>query len=113
MRRSAQLIALLAAFLSLSAAQPARRAAPRARTEAMVPFKVNERLTYDVSWSSFLTAGTAVMTVTEKKPSFNSTAYYIVAEGKPNALVARLYTLYYKMDTLLDSYTLLSQRGSL
>jgi hypothetical protein len=78
-----------------------------------VPFKVGETLTWDVSWSSFVTAGSAVATVREKKPSLNSTAYYIVVEGRPVPLVARLYSLYYKMDTLVDAVGLLSQRGSL
>lgn len=77
-----------------------------------MPFAVGETLTYDVSWSTFLTAGTVVTAVMEKKPSFNSTAYYIVAEGRPTPLLARLYTLYYKLDTLLDSYTLLPQRAT-
>ena len=96
-------------------ARTPRRAAPRAaapRSERVVPFKIGETLTYDVSWSSFLTAGTAVTTVKEKKPSFDSTAYYIVAEGRPTPLVAKLYSVYYKLDTLLDSYTLLPQRGT-
>lgn len=87
-------------------------AAGRPRAERPVPFKVGETLTYDVSWSTYLTAGTAVMTVKEKKPSYNSTAYYVVAEGRPTPLVAKLYTLYYKMDTLIDAHTLLPQRGS-
>ena len=51
-------------------------------------------------------------TVKEKKPSYNSTAYYVVAEARPTALISTLYPLYYKMDTLLDVYTLLPQRGS-
>jgi hypothetical protein len=86
--------------------------APKPR-EAAVPFRIGETLTYDVSWSSFLVAGTATSRVLEKKPSFNSDAYYVVVEGRPVPLVARLYNLFYKMDTLLDSITLLSQRGSL
>ena len=86
---------------------------PPARTEQAVPFRVGETLTYDVSWSSYITAGVATMTVKEKKPSFNSTAYYIVAEGRPTPLVSKLYTLYYKIDTLVDAYTLLPQRASL
>jgi hypothetical protein len=94
-----------------SAAKPAPKA-PAARAERPVPFTIGETLTYDVSWSSYLTAGTAVTTVKEKRPSFNSTAYYIVAEGRPTPLVSKLYSLYYKLDTLLDSYTLLPQRGS-
>ena|SRR6266508_1343959 len=87
-------------------------APPQARTERPVPFKVGETLTYDVSWSSYVTAGTVVTTVKEKKPSFSSTAYYVIAEGRPTTLVSKLYSLYYKMDTLIDSYTLLPQRGS-
>ena len=77
-----------------------------------MPFRVGETLTYDVSWSAYVTAGTAVATVKEKRPSFDSVAYYIVAEGRPTPLVSKLYALYYKLDTLLDSYTLLPQRGS-
>ena len=91
-------------------AAPAAPAPPRA--ERAVPFHVGETLTYDVSWSAYVTAGTVVTTVKEKRPSFSSTAYYIVAEGRPTPLVAKLYSLYYKLDTLLDSYTLLPQRGS-
>jgi hypothetical protein len=77
-----------------------------------VPFKVGETLTYDMSWSSIVTVATAAATIKEKRASFNSTAYYIVAEGRPIPIVARLYSLYYKLDTLLDSDTLLPQRGS-
>jgi hypothetical protein len=93
-------------------AAPAAKPAAAAKTERAVPFAVGETLSYDVSWSSYLTAGTAVTMVKEKKPSFNSTAYYIVAEGRPTPLLSRLYSLYYKIDTLLDSFTLLPQRGS-
>ncbi len=87
--------------------------APQARrVERPVPFAVGETLIYDVSWLSYLTAGTVTTTVKEKRPSFDSTAYYIVAEGRPTTIVAKLYSLYYKMDTLVDAYTLLPQRGS-
>lgn len=91
---------------------PASKTAPAAKTEKPVPFRMGEVLAYDVSWSSYVTAGTATVTVREKKPSYGSTAYYIVAEGRPTPLVSKLYTLYYKADTLLDAYSLLPQRGS-
>src|SRR3989442_7176333 len=107
-------LAVVCAVLTSLSLSAQRKAAPAAvpRAERNVPFRVGETLTYDVSWSSYVTAGTAVATVKEKKPSFNSTAYYIVAEGRPTPLVSKLYSLYYKLDTLLDSYTLLPQRGS-
>jgi hypothetical protein len=104
------LIALAPFRLAARGAQREGKGAPS--VERPVPFKIGETLTYDVSWSSFLTAGTATATIKEKKPSFNSTAYYIVAEGRPAPIVASLYSVYYKLDTLLDSYTLLPQRGS-
>jgi hypothetical protein len=91
--------------------RPQTPAKPRA--EAAVPFKVGEVLTYEVSWSSFITAGTATATVREKRQSGSSTIYEVVAEGRPVPLVARLWPLYYRMDAQVDSYTLLSHRGSL
>jgi len=94
-------------------ASAGRPGLPVPRREPAVPFKVGETLTYDVAYSQYLVAGTAVATVVEKKPSFSSTAYYIVAEGRPLPLISKLYSLYYKMDTLFDSYTTLSQRTSL
>jgi hypothetical protein len=94
------------------ASAPATKAAP-AKIEADVPFTVGETLLYDVSWSNTVSAGTATLRVMEKRPSFNSVAYYIVAEAQPGSMLSRVYTLYYKADTLLDAYTLLPQRGSL
>jgi hypothetical protein len=111
---AAMLSALALASLSSLASRPleAQRAVPR--VDSSVPFKVGETLTFDVSWSSFVVAGTAVATVRERRPSAsNASAYYIVAEGRPLPLIARLYSLYYKMDTLLDTATLLPQEGSL
>jgi hypothetical protein len=88
------------------------RAAPPA-AERPVPFKVGDTLEYDVGWSSYLTAGTATLSVREKKPSYGSVAYYVAAEGRATGLVAALYHAYYKADTLLDVYSLLPQRGSI
>jgi hypothetical protein len=90
---------------------PAPATAP-VRTQRAVPFQPREMLAFDISWSQYLTAATATLTVREKRPSFNSTAYYIVAEGQPTGLLSAIYSLYYKVDTLLDAYTLLPQRGS-
>lgn len=104
-------LGLILAPTLISSSLPEQRAVPR--TDATVPFAIGETLTYDVSWSSFVVAGTATARIAEKRPSFNSTAYAIVVEGRPVPLVAKLYNLYYKMETLLDSVTLLSQQGTL
>ena len=109
--------ALLLAGVSVSAtaqrATPRPPASPTSRRDAPVPFAVGETLTYDVSWSSMLLAGTAVVSVQAKRPSQGSSAYVIVAEGRPISWVGRLYQLYYRMDSLVDTASLLSQRGSL
>jgi hypothetical protein len=81
--------------------------------QTVVPFQVGETLTYDVSWSAYLVAGSATTRVQDRRGTPGGSAYYLVAEGRPIPLLARLYNLYYKMETLLDSATLLPQRGSL
>jgi hypothetical protein len=106
-------IVALVLCAAISAQRSTKPPAPAAKKEMTVPFRPGEVLEYDIGWSSYLTAGTATVTVREKKPSYNSVAYYIVAEGRPTPLLGKLYTLYYKADTLLDAYSLLPQRGSL
>jgi hypothetical protein len=110
-RRAVGLAAALG--IAASAVWATTGSAATGAVEARVPFRVGETLTYDVGWSTYLTAGTVVATVKEKKPSYESTAYYIVAEGRPTPLLGRLYPVYYKLDALLDSFTLLSQRGAI
>ena len=125
--RVCALVVLLALCLSSALTAQARRSKPPAKpapgtakpapapakqVEHSVPFRIGETLSYDVGWSTYLTAGNATITVQQKKPSYGSTAYYIVAEGRPTALLSKLYTFYYKVDTLLDVYSLLPQRGS-
>jgi hypothetical protein len=114
MRVAAALVLALALVSTPAARQ--RQASPRpqadptaARRDAKVPFVPGETLTYDVSWANLVTAGTAVIRVGQKRPSFNSTAYEITADGRPLPLLARLYPVYYKMDSLLDTTTLLAQ----
>ena len=97
---------------------PAAPAAPSApvpaakpKGEVLVPFRAGEQLTYDVSYSTYVTAGTVTMQVQAKRPSYNSVAYYVVAEARPTPMLSKLYTLYYKADVLMDVYTLLPQRA--
>jgi len=106
------LVALMLAIGILTVA-PVWTAQPSRPKEAAVPFRVGESLTYDVTYSSYLVAGTATTTVQDKRSVPGATSYYIVVEGRPVPMLASLYRLYYKMDTLLDSVTLLPHRGSM
>jgi len=97
-----------------TAAQSARPASPaRPRSDAAVPFAVGETLRYDVSWSSYLTAGTATVSVRERTATAPGPAYHIVAEGQPIGLLASVYPVYYKAETWLDTASLLPHRGSI
>ena len=101
-RPVAVLIALVAA--NAIAGSPT----PSAQRDLPVPFKVGESLTFDVSWTTFLSAGTATLSVLERRPgAAGRTAYYMVAEGKPSAMLGKLYSLYYKAESMLDTRTLL------
>jgi len=108
--RAVVILLLCVASVVTEAQAPKKTAPPRA--ERKVPYAVGEQLAYDVSWSNYVSAGTVVLSVEAKRASFNSTAYYVVAEAQTAGLLARLYTLYYKADTLIDAYTMLPQRGS-
>lgn len=117
-------LALLVALVPLGAQKrpvPAPSPAPRGRSaapppvERQVPFRLGEQLTYQITWSSFITAtaATATFTVREKRAAYDSSlAYYIVAEGRPTPVLAVFYPIYYKADTWLDAHTLLPVRAS-
>lgn len=105
--------ALLATALVAAQTRPARPPARPTPTAPATPYAPGERLVYDVTWSGMLTAGTMTVTTVDRRASFGATAFYITAEGRPTSFVAALYPVYYKADTLLDTTTLLPQRGSL
>lgn len=78
-----------------------------------VPFRTGETLTYNVGWSTYFTAGTATVRVQERRPlSGGRAAYILVAEGKPGSVLSKLYDLYYKAETQLDTRTLLPTTAS-
>src|SRR6188474_2075110 len=105
---------IVMALLAATVVAPAMRlrAQPGGR-DAAVPFKVGERLTYDVTWSTFLVAGTAYATVAARADAGGAPAYHLIADGRPIPLLQRLYNVYYKMESMLDTVTLLPQRMSL
>ena len=95
-------------LIVVAAAIVAASPQPSAQADQPVPFKVGETLTFDVSWTSFLSAGTATMSVQGRRPgAAGRNSYYLVAEGKPSALLGKMYSLYYKAESMLDTRTLL------
>lgn len=82
-------------------------ASPTAQADVPVPFKAGESLTYDISWTTFVTAGQATLAVKERRALGGGRAgYYLVAEGQPSSILQKLYRLYYKVESTLDTRTL-------
>ncbi|HLQ78013.1 MAG TPA: DUF3108 domain-containing protein [Terriglobia bacterium] len=115
-------IALVTLMLAIPAGEVGIQAVPQARSskpfapaqDASVPFHVGELLTYDISWSNTLSAGSATFAVKDKKSlAGGRSAYDIVAEAKPAWLFYKLYPLYYKLETSLDTASLLPIQGSM
>lgn len=102
--------ALCAALCCLLPASPLLSAAV---ADARVPFQVGETLTYDVSWSSLLTAGRATMRVVDRKAlAAGRSGYGLQVEAQSASVAATLYTLYYKIESVIDTASLASVRSA-
>lgn len=113
MRRRPGHLTSLIVVLGVAAALPRERDVVSA-ADRPVPFRVGEVLTYDVSWSKVLTAGTVVMSVRERRNlGGGRSGYYCLAEAKPSWLIEKLYHLYYKADAVIDTATLQPQWSSI
>ena len=100
----------LAVFVGL-AAVGTLAAAPA--PDATVPFKIGEALTYDVSWSSFLTAGQVTMRVADRQNLGSGHAgYHFVTEAKTISLAASAYPVYYKLESVIDTASLTAVRAA-
>jgi hypothetical protein len=85
----------------------ARTAPPPPAVDVPVPFKAGETLSFDISWSSYFTAGKATLQVKERRANAGGGgSYYLVAEAQPSSMLQRLYSLYYKAESFLDTRTL-------
>jgi hypothetical protein len=110
------MVTLAVTAVSAQARKPAAKPVPAKSAadapDRAVPFKIGEVLTYDVSWSSLVTGGSASLTVKERRTASSRTGYYIAAEANPRPLFQKLYPFLYRADTLVDTKTLLPIQAS-
>lgn len=86
---------------------PASSVAVTPPADTKVPFQVGETLNYDVSWSSFFTAGRATLRVVDRKAlDAGHSGYGLQVEARSVSVTAKLHNLYYKIDSVLDASTL-------
>ncbi len=68
---------------------------------ANLPFKPGEKLTYDISWSNIIHAGTAVMEVRQEKKADGKIVYHFISTAHSSGLVSKFYTV---SDTIVSAF---------
>jgi len=112
--RGVAIVSVVICAVTMTVAQGQRSPGPVPAPDRPVPFAPGEMLTYDVSWSNYVSAGTATLSVKERRTLPDGRpAYYVVAEAKPAWLVEKLHHFYYKVDSLLSTRTLLPLQASM
>jgi hypothetical protein len=70
---------------------------------ASLPFKPGEKLTYNISWSDIIQAGTAVMEVREEKRADEKMVYRLISTARSTGLVKKFYTVSDKIESVFDA----------
>ncbi len=70
--------------------------------DAPLPFQPGERLTYEISWSHIITAGTAVMEVTESMAPDGKPLYHLVSTAHSSRLLSKFYAVSDKIVSVFD-----------
>jgi hypothetical protein len=73
---------------------------------ANLPFNPGEKLTYDISWSNFIQAGTAVMEVREEKKEDGEISYHLISTAHSSRWLSKFYTVSDKIESVFDAENL-------
>ncbi len=96
-------------FLTLTGAllaDPGPKHPPNVRNAP--PFSSGEKLTYDISWSNIVQAGTAVMEAHKEPLPDGKAAYRFTSTAQSTGLVHKFYKVADRIDSLVDGETLYS-----
>lgn len=88
-------------FASPVSAEPGQKQLPPVPA-ADLPFKHGEKLTYEISWSNILRAGTAVMEVREEPQTDGKRAYRLVSRASSAGIVSKFYRVSDTIESLID-----------
>ncbi len=67
-----------------------------------LPFNPGEKLTYEISWSNIVRAGTAVMEVREEQLPDGKTVYHLVSTAVSAGLVSKFYKVSDRIESFID-----------
>jgi hypothetical protein len=68
-----------------------------------LPFQSGETLTYEISWSDLIDAGTAVMQLTEKKNAEGALVYQIVSTARTSRWLSKFYKVSDSIVSVMDA----------
>jgi Protein of unknown function (DUF3108) len=73
---------------------------------ANLPFQPGEKLTYAISWSNLIQAGTAVMEVSEEKKADGEILYRLISTAHSSRLLSKFYTVSDTIESVFDTKNL-------
>jgi hypothetical protein len=73
---------------------------------ANLPFNPGEKLTYEISWSNIIHAGTAVMEVREEKKDDGEILYHLISTAHSSRWLSKFYTVSDKIESVFDAENL-------
>lgn len=76
--------------------------------QRQLPFEIGEKLTYEISWSNILQAGSAVMEVREAPRTDGRRAYHLVSKAASSGLVSKFYKVSDTVESVIDAEELCS-----
>jgi hypothetical protein len=113
-RQMLALLVCLAAWLGwgVTTAPAQKPASPKqdGTTTSPAAFRVGEKLQYQISWASLMTAATAELSVIERRPFFGREAWHFQALMRTENAARLLYELDNQFDSYSDTGTIASYR---
>jgi hypothetical protein len=108
MKTSILFVSMVFVFVSAAFSEPAGKPANNIKTKNLA-FQSGEKLTYIVSWSKILKAGTATMEVKEEKtPEEGKHVYRLTSTAKSSGVVSLFYPVADTAQSILDAEELYS-----
>jgi len=105
-RLAKKVLPLLCALLFLAQRTPAGQDPKQKPIHNVVTvnhaFSAGERLTYLISWSDIINAGTAVLEVREEKQTDGKKVYRIVSTARSSGLVSKFYKVNDTIESIID-----------
>jgi hypothetical protein len=89
-------------FVVLPASADPGQKQEHAVAAAHLPFKPGEKLTYEISWSNIIQAGTAVMEVREGQKTNGEMVYHLVSTAHSSRLLSKFYIVSDTIESVFD-----------